>query len=76
MGSARASIRAGLTPREDAVLQLVLAGASNPVIAVKLRCSVKTIEFHVGNILRKTGEKNRVGLIVRVLGRDARASRS
>lgn len=76
MGSERASIRAGLTPREDAVLQHVLAGASNPAIAVRLRCSVKTVEFHVSNILRKTGEKTRVGLIVRVLGKDARGSRS
>ena len=67
MGSEKKPLRARLTPREEAVLSHLVTGASNPDIAAKLRCSVRTVEFHVSNILRKAGETSRIGLIVKAL---------
>jgi DNA-binding NarL/FixJ family response regulator len=58
-----------LTPREHGVLALVRLGKSNKEIAEQLGCSAKTVQFHVSNILQKTGAKSRLRLIVS-LGRD------
>jgi DNA-binding NarL/FixJ family response regulator len=57
-----------LTKRERLVLFHVLCGASNLAIAKCLACSIKTVEFHVTNILRKSGEKSRLRLVLRALG--------
>ena len=59
----------GLTPREHGVLELVRLGKSNKEIAQQLGRSAKTVQFHVSNILQKTGVKSRLMLIVS-LGRD------
>jgi DNA-binding NarL/FixJ family response regulator len=59
-----------LTAREGAVLECILAGATNQKIASTLQCSIKTVEFHITNILRKSGEKSRVGLILKCLQQD------
>jgi len=58
-----------LTRREQVVLTGILDRASNEQIAAQLGCSVKTVEFHVGNMLRKTGEKSRLGLALAALGK-------
>jgi len=50
----------GLTEREVEVLKLVAEGLSNKEIAHKLRVKKRTVEFHVGNILRKLGVASRV----------------
>jgi DNA-binding NarL/FixJ family response regulator len=42
-----------LTPRQREVLQLVAEGRSRKEIAVILNISVKTVEFHKGNIIRE-----------------------
>lgn len=42
-----------LTGREQEVLELVVAGASNPEIGRALHISRKTASVHVSNILRK-----------------------
>ena len=44
---------AGLTAREVEVLRLVAAGRSNRAIAAALSLSVRTVERHIANILRK-----------------------
>ncbi|UOE45293.1 hybrid sensor histidine kinase/response regulator transcription factor [Agromyces larvae] len=51
-----------LTPREREVRDLVARGLPDKQIAVLLRISVKTVEKHVGAILRKTGAANRTEL--------------
>lgn len=50
----------GLTERELDVLRLVAKGLSNKEIAQALSVSVRTVGFHVGNILEKLGVASRV----------------
>lgn len=54
-----------LTQREQEVVQLVAAGASNPEIAQELYLSRKTVERHVSNALAKLGARNRADLAAR-----------
>jgi len=49
----------GLTQREVEVLHLVAAGKSNRQIAGELFISLRTVAYHVGNILNKTSSANR-----------------
>ena len=58
----------GLTPREREVVHLILGQSSNTAISLTLGCSVKTVEFHVSNILRKTHTSSRLDLVVKVMG--------
>jgi len=50
----------GLTGREVEVLRLVAQGATNKEIALHLGISEHTVQFHVGNLLRKLGLRGRV----------------
>jgi len=52
-----------LSSRERQVLQLVVSGQSNPLIAERLGISVRTVEVHRRNIMDKLGVKNAAGLI-------------
>jgi DNA-binding CsgD family transcriptional regulator len=58
----RAHVR--LTPTEVAVTNLVVKGQSNREVAAALYMSVKTVEFHLGNVFAKLGISSRRGLIV------------
>ena len=49
-----------LTERELEVLRLVSEGLSNKEIARRLKVKERTVEFHLGNILRKLGVASRV----------------
>ncbi|MCH7621972.1 MAG: hypothetical protein IH870_08750, partial [Chloroflexi bacterium] len=49
----------GLTQREVEVLQLIAAGRTDREIADELFISVRTVGYHVGNILNKTAVANR-----------------
>ncbi|MBC8264021.1 MAG: response regulator transcription factor [Anaerolineales bacterium] len=49
-----------LTEREREVLALVTAGKSNKEIAQTLSITVRTVEFHVSNVLGKLGLTSRV----------------
>jgi DNA-binding CsgD family transcriptional regulator len=51
--AARALDPVGLTPREQQVLRLVTAGKTNREIAKTLFVSTRTVDMHVGNLLRK-----------------------
>jgi DNA-binding CsgD family transcriptional regulator len=58
---------ARLTPREQAVLSQIVAGASSKEAARRLGISPRTVEFHRANILQKLGAKNTVDLMRIVL---------
>ena len=53
---------ADLTDRQREVLQLVAEGRSNREIAGILKVSVKTVQFHRGQIMRKLGVHSAVKL--------------
>jgi len=54
---------AKLTDRESEVLRLVAVGHSNVEIATQLNISVKTVEVHKANAMRKLGLSGRVDVI-------------
>jgi LuxR family maltose regulon positive regulatory protein len=54
-----------LTRREQEVLRLLVAGASNSEIAAELVISMATVKKHVSNILGKLGLANRTQVIAR-----------
>jgi DNA-binding CsgD family transcriptional regulator len=53
-----------LTRRELEVLKWMKHGKSNTEIADIVSVSVKTVEYHVGNILKKLGASNRTAAVV------------
>ncbi len=61
-----------LTDRERQVLELMERGSPDREIADELGISVKTVEKHVGSILRKTGAQNRTHAAA--LSREARTA--
>lgn len=56
-----------LTARELDVLELVLSGASNKVIARELMLGLPTIKTHLQHMYRKTGVTTRTELLTRVV---------
>ncbi len=54
--------RPQLTPQEGSVATLVASGMSNREVAAELILSVKTIEYHLGNIFVKLGVRSRTQL--------------
>jgi DNA-binding CsgD family transcriptional regulator/signal transduction histidine kinase len=53
-----------LRPREREVLELMVAGLRNREIAERLYITVRTVKFHVSNILRKFDAQSRAEVIV------------
>ncbi|WP_405876690.1 response regulator transcription factor [Streptomyces sp. NBC_01136] len=53
-----------LTSREREIFDLIAAGMSNNEVARALVLSEKTVKFHVSNLLRKLGVRNRAQAIV------------
>ena len=51
-----------LTDREKEILKLVLDESSSQEIATALNLSIRTVETHRKNILRKTGCRSLLGL--------------
>lgn len=62
--SAAADQVAQLRPREREVLELMVAGLRNRDIAERLFITVRTVKFHVSNILRKFDAQSRAEVIV------------
>ncbi|MGA9115815.1 MAG: response regulator transcription factor [Bacteroidota bacterium] len=62
-GQPQERVKSALTNRETEILRLIVDGSTNQQIAQKLSISVRTVEFHRGNILEKTGVKDTAGLV-------------
>ena len=58
-GAGGADTGLGLSGREEDVLRLLAAGLTDRGIAETLKISPRTVETHVGSILRKLGVRNR-----------------
>jgi ATP/maltotriose-dependent transcriptional regulator MalT len=58
----RAPARDALTATEQHVADLVAQGKANKEVASALFVSVKTVEFHLGNVYRKLGVRSRTEL--------------
>ena len=56
----------GLTPRQRQVMQLLLHGKSNKMIARDLDISVETVKDHVAAVLRSLGVKSRTQAVLAV----------
>jgi DNA-binding CsgD family transcriptional regulator len=56
----------GLTGTEQQVVQLVIAGRSNPEVAAELFMSRRTVEDHLSKIYRKLGVRSRTELAHRI----------
>ncbi|WP_200384479.1 response regulator transcription factor [Rhodocyclus tenuis] len=65
LGSTQALL-ARLTQRERQVMELVLAGKFNKVIADELNISMRTVEVHRANLFEKMGVKTAVELAQRL----------
>lgn len=55
-----------LTPRELQVMWLISRGLSNKLCAVKLGCSIRTIEAHRARIFKKLEVRNAVELVYKL----------
>ena len=55
-----------MSERQSQVLEHLAQGKANLAIAKALGCGVKTIEQHVGLILKKARVKNRAELVARI----------
>ncbi len=60
---------AGLTRREQDVLERLASGATNPAIAAALHLSERTVAHHVSAILRKLGAPTRLAAVERARAR-------
>ena len=56
-----------LTPREHEVMDLVVAGKANKVIAIELAISERTVELHRGRIMKKMQARSLAELMRMVL---------
>jgi DNA-binding NarL/FixJ family response regulator len=55
--------KAPATGREEEVLRLIAWGHSNKEIASRLDLSVKTVEVHKANAMKKLGMKSRIDIV-------------
>lgn len=60
----------GLTPREAAVLELIVQGATSRSAGVTLGISPRTVEFHRANIMLKLSARNVAELMRIVLTKE------
>lgn len=62
-GALRGEVKGSLSDRESEVLRLIALGYSNKEIAERLSLSVKTVEAHKANAMRKLGITSRIDLV-------------
>jgi DNA-binding CsgD family transcriptional regulator len=63
---------ASLTPTEQRVVELVMAGQTNPEIAERLLMSRGTVKTHLEHVFAKTGCRNRAEVAVAALRQQQR----
>jgi DNA-binding CsgD family transcriptional regulator len=63
LAPATSTQRISLTPREDDILRLLVAGQTDPAIAAALFISVRTVEHHVARIFAKLGVHTRTAAV-------------
>jgi len=61
------ALMAELTPREKEVCDLVVEGLPNKLVADELNLSVKTVEFHRSNVMKKLDVESIAALVNTVL---------
>ena len=61
--SVRGETKGDLTDREEEVLRLISFGYSNKEIGTRLEVSVKTVEAHKANAMRKLGISSRIDIV-------------
>ena len=61
--AARAEAKGSLTDRESEILRLIALGYSNKEIAARLTLSVKTVEVHKANAMRRLNITSRIDLV-------------
>jgi two-component system response regulator NreC len=66
----RGENKADITERESEVLRLISFGYSNKEIATQLDLSVKTVEAHKANAMRKLGITSRIDIVKYAILRD------
>lgn len=54
---------AGLTPREREVMDLVVQGLPNKVVAERLKVAIRTVEVHRARVMEKTGARTLSDLV-------------
>jgi DNA-binding CsgD family transcriptional regulator len=64
---ARAAERWGLTSRQVEILERLALGDANKDIALRLACSLRTVEHHMSQIFAKSGQESRSGVISSLL---------
>jgi DNA-binding NarL/FixJ family response regulator len=63
IGLRRARVTEGLTPAQERVAELVVAGSSNAEIARELHMSLRTVESHLSRVYQEHGVKSRTQLV-------------
>lgn len=63
----RAQVDTHITQREAQILELIVQGLTSQAIAEKLFISIRTVETHRANIMRKLGVRNAVELVKKAL---------
>jgi two-component system response regulator NreC len=58
-----AALPGALSDREQAALRMIAWGYSNKEIAARLELSVKTVEAHKANAMRKLGMRSRIDIV-------------
>ena len=61
--AARGETKGNLTDRESEILRLIALGYSNKEIAARISLSVKTVEVHKANAMRKLNMTSRIDLV-------------
>lgn len=69
-GGSGAAALAPITGRQQQLVELIVRGLTNAAIAAELGISVKTVEKHVSEVLRRWGLESRVGIASTARERD------